>query len=286
MRTLRTTGVFVLASVMILAAAGPLGADVKAELGFGWSLHAPAISTSYLNQFVPPMTPTANYVNSSASQIVRLNGKVGTGMAGFLNILINDRFGVQLLVDYFRPNVGGSNSDFDILLNYTTTGARQYTRSDSWPSSRGNFTETTYSLNGLVRFPLSPDVSFSLSGGPTAFYLKGEATPMGYCSFRLEQDVDVYTLYIKTFQLVYDFGPKTTYGGNLGGEVAYTIMRTVILALDVRYFLSTRDDFQMHITENEGLTEDAQTIEQALNLGSIRIDPSYFRVSLTLRFRF
>ncbi|MEN6310123.1 MAG: hypothetical protein ABFD80_01140 [Acidobacteriota bacterium] len=286
MRTLRTTGVFVLVSVMILAAAGPLGADVKAELGFGWSLHAPAISTSYLNQFVPPMTPTANYVNSSASQTVRLNGKVGTGMAGFLNILINDRFGVQLLVDYFRPNVGGSNSDFDILLNYTTTGARQYTRSDSWPSSRGNFTETTYSLNGLVRFPLSPDVSFSLSGGPTAFYLKGEATPMGYCSFRLEQDVDVYTLYIKTFQLVYDFGPKTTYGGNLGGEVAYTIMRTVILALDVRYFLSTRDDFQMHITENEGLTEDAQTIEQALNLGSIRIDPSYFRVSLTLRFRF
>jgi len=286
MRTLRAAGLFVLASVLIMAAAGPLGADVKAELGFGWSLHAPAISTSYLNQFVPPMTPAANYVNSSASQTVRLNGKIGTGMAGFFNILINDRIGVQLLVDYFRPNVGGSNSDFDILLNYTTTGARQYTRSDSWPDSKGNFTETTYSLNGLVRFPLSSDISFSLSGGPTAFYLKGEATPMGYCSFRLEQDVDVYTLYIKTFQLVYDFGPKTTFGGNLGGEIAYTIMRTVILALDVRYFLSARDDFQMHITPNEGLTEDAQTIEEALNLGSIRIDPSYFRVGLTLRFRF
>jgi opacity protein-like surface antigen len=285
MRTLRTTGVFVLLSI-ILAAAGPLGADVKAELGFGWSLHAPALSTSYLNQFVPPMTPTANYIGSSASQTVRLNGKVGTGMSGFLNILINDRFGVQVLVDYFRPNVGGSNSAFDIALDYTTTGAREYTRSDAWPDSKGNFTETTYSLNGLVRFPIAPDLTFSLSGGPTAFYLKGEAMGMGYCSFRLEQDVDVYTLFIKTFQLVYDFGPKTTYGFNLGGEVAYTVVPSVILALDVRYFLSTKEDFQMHITPNDGLTEDAEAIEEALNLGSIRIDPSYFRVSLTLRFKF
>jgi hypothetical protein len=33
-----------------------VGADVKAELGFGWSLVAPAFSTSYVNQFAPPMT--------------------------------------------------------------------------------------------------------------------------------------------------------------------------------------------------------------------------------------
>ncbi len=285
MRILRTLGLIVLSS--LLAAGGALGADVKAELGFGWSLHAPALNTSYLNQFTPPMTPLANYVGSAASQTVRLNGKVGTGMSGFLNILINDRIGVQVLVDYFRPNVGGSNSAFNLSLDYTTYGPRQYTRSDAWPDSKGDFTETTFSLNGLVRFPLgSEDMSFSLSAGPTAFNLKGEAMPMGYASFRLEEEVDGYVLYIKTYQLVYDFGPKTTYGMNLGGELAYTLMRTVVVALDVRYFLSAKQDFRMHITPNEGLTEDAQTIEEALNLGSIKVDPSYFRVSLTLRFRF
>jgi hypothetical protein len=284
MKILRTLGVSVFFSALVLA--GPLGADVKAELGFGWSLIAPAFSTSYLSQFTPPMTPLSNYVSSSASQTVRLRGKIGYGMSGFFNILVANTAGVQVLVDYFRPRLGGSNSNFDVTLNYTTTGARSYTRQGSWPKSRGDFTETTYSLNGLVRFSLSPEVDFSLSGGATAFYLKGEAMPMGFWSFRLEQDAEVYTLFIKTYQLVYDFGPQTTYGGNLGAELSYTMMRTVILALDVRYFLSSRADFAMHVTPNEGLTDPIEPIESALNLGTIRIDPSYLRMSLTLRFKF
>jgi hypothetical protein len=151
----------------VLAATGPLGADVKAELGFGWSLVAPAFSTSYVNQFAPPMSPLANYVGSSASQTVRLKGKIGYSMSGFFNILVGDTAGVQVLVDYFRPSLGGSNSDYNVNLSYTTTGARTYTRQDAWPDSKGDFTETTYSLNGLVRFPLSLDLAFSLSGGAT-----------------------------------------------------------------------------------------------------------------------
>jgi len=284
MRDFRALGVSILLTV--LAVTGPLGADVKAELGFGWSLVAPAFSTSYVNQFAPPMTPLANYVGSSASQTVRLRGKIGYGMSGFFNILVGDTAGVQILVDYFRPSLGGSNSDYDVNLSYTTTGARTYTRQDAWPDSKGDFTETTYSLNGLVRFPLSLDLAFSLSGGATAFYLKGEATPMGFWSFRLEQDADVYTLYIKTYQLVYDFGPKTTFGINLGGELAYTVIRTIVLALDVRYFLSPRTDFRMHVSPNQGLTDPVEPIESVLNLGTIRIDPSYLRLSLTLRFKF
>jgi len=284
MKILRTLGLFVFLSALVLA--GPLGADVKAELGFGWSLIAPAFSTSYLNQFTPPMTPLSNYVSSSASQTVRLKGKIGYGMSGFFNILVADTAGVQVLVDYFRPSLGGSNSNFDVTLNYTTTGARTYTRQGAWPHSRGDFTETTYSLNGLVRFSLSPELDFSLSGGATAFYLKGEAMPMGFWSFRLEQDAEVYTLFIKTYQLVYDFGSQTTYGGNLGAELSYTVMRTIILALDVRYFLSSRADFAMRVTPNEGLTDPIEPIESALNLGTIRIDPSYLRMGLTLRFRF
>jgi len=284
MRNLRVLGSLIFFS--IFATAGPLAADVTAELGFGWSLVAPALSTSYLNQFAPPLTPLSNYVASSATQTVRLKGKIGYGMSGFLNVLVSDTFGAQILVDYFRPSLGGTNSDFDVSLNYTTTGARSYTRQGAWPDSKGNFSETTFSLNGLVRLPIAPNLAFSVSGGATAFYLKGEAIPMGFWSFQLDQEADVYTLTIKTYQLAYDFGPKTTYGINLGGELAYTMIRAVIIALDVRYFLSAKAEFPMHVMPNEGLTDPVEPIESALNLGSLRIDPSYLRMSLTLRFKF
>jgi hypothetical protein len=42
----------------------------------------------------------------------------------------------------------------------------------------------------------------------------------------------------------------------------------------------------MRVTPNEGLTDPVEPIESALNLGSIRIDPSYLRLSVTLRFKF
>ncbi len=272
--------------LMVLAVTGPLGADVKVEMGFGWSLVAPALSTSYLNQFAPPMTPLASYVSSSASQTVHLKGDIGAAMSGFLNVLIGDTAGVQVLVDHSRPSLGGANSDYNVNLIYTTTEARTYSQQDAWPVSKGDFTETTYSLNGLGHIPLSKDLAFNVSGGATVFNLEGEASPMGFWSFRLDQNADVYTLYIKTYQLVYDFGPKTTFGINLGGELAYTVMRSIIFGLDVRYFLSSKTDFKMRVSPNQGLTDPIEPIESALNLGTIRVDPSYLRLSLSLRFRF
>jgi hypothetical protein len=272
-----------------LAGSGPLLADVQAELGFGWSLAAPAFNTSYLNRFTPPLTPAAKGISSSATQTVQLKGKIGYGMSGFFNVLVSDRLGVQVLVDYFRPSFGGSNSPFDVNLTYFLTDPADvyaYSTTNGWPHSRGDFTETTYSLNGIVRVPFSPELDLSLSGGVSAFYLKGQAMPMGFVSFRLEQSPTVNTLFIKTYQLVYDFGPKTTHGFNLGGELAYTFARTIILALDLRYFLSPKKDFQMRVTPNEGLTDPIGPIEAALNLGTIRVDPSYLRLSLTLRFKF
>jgi hypothetical protein len=287
MRISRSLGAFLVVSGLL--ATGPLRADVKAELGFGWSLTAPAFSTSYLSQFSPPMTPAANAISSSATQTVHLKGKIGYGMSGFFNVLIGDTFGVQVLVDYFRPNLGGVNSDYNVNLTYYLTNPSDqyvYSKQGAWPDSKGDFSETTFSLNGIVRFPLSYDLSFSLSGGVSAFYLSGEAMPMGFWSFGLEQVNNVNMLDIKSYELVYNFGSKTTYGGNLGGELAYSLIRSVTLSLDLRYFLSPKADFQMNITPNAGLTDPVEPIAEALNLGSIRINPSYLRLNLTLRFRF
>jgi hypothetical protein len=272
-----------------LVASRPLLADVRAELGFGWSLAAPALSTSYQNNFTPPMTPAANALSSSAAQTVRLKGKLTFGMSGFFNVLVNDTFGVQVLVDDFRPSLGGTNSDYNVNLTYYLTNPADqyvYSKQAAWPDSKGDFSETMFSLNGLFRLHLAPEIALSLSGGASLFSLKGHAMPMGFWSYQLEQSNNTYILYVKTYQLVYGFGPKTTAGMNLGAELSYTVLRMMILALDVRYFLSAKADFPMNITPNSGLTDPIGPIAAALNLGAIRVDPSYFRLSLTLRFKF
>lgn len=287
MRHLRALGVFLIFAG--LAAAGPLAADVRVELGFGWSVASPAFSTSYVNHFTPPMTPAANAVSSTATQTVRLSGKTGFGLSGFLNILLTDRYGIQVLVDNFRPGLGGTNSAYNVNLTYYLTDPNNtfvYSKQGAWPDSRGDFSETTFSLNGIVRFPVARDLSLNFSGGATVFNLQGKATPIGFWSFRLDQPGGVDTLTIRTYQLVYDFGARTTFGLNAGGEFAMTLMRFMILSLDLRYFYSASADFQMHVTPNEGLEDPAEPIEAAMHLGSIRVNPSYLRLGLTLWFRF
>jgi hypothetical protein len=277
-------GIF-LALILLLAAGAPLAAQVRVELGFGWTFVAPAFNASYASAFSPPMT--GGEYTSSAAQTVHVKGKISYGLAGFLNVFVGQNFGVQVLADYFRPSLGGTNSDYTVTLDYETFGPRTYTKTGAWPSTRGDFAETTYSLNGIVRFPLADNVSLSFSGGGTSFYLKGKAAPIGFWSFDLEQpDPSTYQLVAKSYQLVYNFGPQTKWGFNIGGEVAYTITRAVIISLDLRRYQCAKRDFPMQLAADQGITDPIEPIEAVLDLGSLRIDPSYFRACVTLRFVF
>ncbi len=271
--------------IAIFASAIPLAAQVRVEFGVGWSLLAPALKTSYLSTFSPPMTGGA--YTSSASQLINVKGKIGYGLSGIFNLFVGEHFGGQILVDYFRPSLGGTNPAFTVALNYTTFGPRTFETTDGWPDTRGDFTEATYSFNAIVRFPLSEDVSLSVSGGPTSFYLKGKAMPLGFWSFRLENpEVNEYQLFLKSYQLVYDFGPMQKWGFNAGAEVAFAVTRNVIVSLDVRRFQSGKGNAQIHLVANGGLTDPIEPIEAAMDLGSLRVDPSYFRACATLRFVF
>jgi hypothetical protein len=283
MKPLRITGIFFL----MLAAGGlaPLAAQVRVELGFGWSLLAPALGTSYTNAFSPPYSPGA--YTSSASQTIFLDGKASLGMSGFLDVLFGNRFGIQVLADYARPGLGGTNSTYDLTLNYETYEPRTYQADNNWPATNGSLTQTTFSLNGLVRFPLAPDLDLSLSAGWSATNVEGKTAPIGFSRFWLEQSGTTYTLYLRTLQMVYAFGPETMHGINAGGEIAYTFMRSVILAVDVRYFFFPPRDLQLRIVDDPNLSpETVPGIESVLQLGTIRVNPSFFRINIVIRFRF
>jgi hypothetical protein len=277
---------FGLILLLILGTAGPLAADMRFELGFGWTLVGPAMNTTYVNQYVPTLTPPDRYIGSSASQTVRVKGKTTYGLNGFFNLMFTDNLGLQILADYHRPGIGGANTNYDVAMSFEAFEPETYSRSSEWPASDGNFTETAFSLNALARFHVASNLSLSVSGGPSVFHMEGKGGYIGYTFFNLAYVDDQYVLSGGTYQMVFEFGSQTTYGMNLGVEAAYEAFRHVILAFDVRWYGSPKRDVPLHIVADEVITQPIDEIEATIGLGTLQINPSYFRAGLAIRFVF
>jgi hypothetical protein len=86
--------------------------------------------------------------------------------------------------------------------------------------------------------------------------------------------------------MVASFGPQTKYGLNVGVEAAYEAFRHVILAFDVRWYGAPKSDLQMHIVEDDVITKPIDEIETRIGLGTLSVNPSYFRAGLAVRFVF
>ena len=274
-------------ALALLAAVVPLSAaDLRFELGFGWTLVGPLMSSTYVNSYQPTLTPPDRYLSSSASQTVHFRGKTTYGMNGFFNVLFSDRFGLQVLADYHRPGLGGSNDPYAVEMRFQAFEPTTYSRSVDWQNSTGNLTETTFSLNALARFAVAENLSLSVSAGPTVFYFEGKAGHIGYTFFDLAFVDGAYELSGGTYRMVVDFGPETKYGMNVGIEAAYEAFRHVVLAIDLRYYTAAKADLQMRIVEDPIITVPLEQIESTIGLGRLRVDPSYIRAGLALRFIF
>jgi hypothetical protein len=207
-------------------------------------------------------------------------------MNGFFNVLFTKNIGLQVLADYHRPGLGGSNAPYNVEMQYLAFEPGTYSREIDWPASAGNLTETTFSLNALARFRVADNLSFSVSAGPSAFHFEGKAGYIGYTYFDLALVDGQYRLTGGTFQMVASFGPQTKYGLNAGVEAAYEAFRHVILAFDVRWYGAPKSDLQMHIVEDDVITKPIDEIETTIGLGTLRVNPSYFRAGLAIRFVF
>jgi len=272
--------------LFVLGAAAPLAADIRFELGFGWALVGPAMNASYVNQYTPTLTPPDRYIASSAGQTVRFKGKTTYGMNGFFNVLFTDNIGLQVLADYHRPGLGGSNAPYNVEMQFQAFEPETYSREIDWPASAGNLTETTFSLNALARFRVADNLSLSVSAGPSVFHFEGKGGYVGYTFFDLALVNSQYVLSGGTYKMIVSFGPQTKYGLNAGVEAAYEAFRHVILAFDVRWYGAPKSDLQMHIVEDAVITKPLDEIERTIGLGTLRVNPSYFRAGLAVRFVF
>jgi len=274
---------------LLIGAAGSLAAaDIRFELGFGWTLVAPAMNATYVNQYQPTLSPPDRYVASSADQTVRFKGKTTYGMNGFFNVLFTENVGLQVLADYHRPGIGGSNAPYLIEMQFLAFDdiPETYSRSIGWDHSVGNLTETTFSLNALARFRVADTLSLSVSAGPSVFHFEGQAGHIGYTYFDLALVGEQYQLTGGTYRMIVAFGPQTKYGMNVGVEAAYEAFRHVILAVDLRWYGAAKAELPLHIVEDAIITVPLDQIEQAIGLGSLSINPSYVRAGLALRFVF
>jgi hypothetical protein len=271
---------------VLLGGAVPLMGQMRFELGFGFSVVWPALNATYVNQYAPTLTPPDRAISSSASQTLLVKGTTMYGLNGFFNLFFNKNVGLQVLADYHRPGLGGTNTPYDISMSYLAFEPETYQASIDWPETDGNIAESTFSLNGLIRFRLATDLYFSLSGGPSVFHLEGKGGFIGYSRFNLEQVADEYRLTGETYKVAYRFGPQTKYGMNLGVEASYEAFRSVILAFDIRWFGCAKSDFPLQLVEDDLITQPLPEIEQAIGLGSLEVNPSYFRAGLAIRFIF
>jgi len=73
---------------------------------------------------------------------------------------------------------------------------------------------------------------------------------------------------------------------NVGVEAAYEAFHHVILAVDLRWYGAAKADMPLHIVEDAIITIPIDTIETAIGLGNLSVNPSYIRAGLALRFVF
>jgi hypothetical protein len=271
----------------LVGAPAALRADIRFELGFGWTLVGPALNARYVNQYQPTLNPPSRYIASSANQTVSFKGKTTYGMNGFFNVLFTENVGLQVLADYHRPGIGGSSAAYDVSVQFMTFEDVTHVTSLEELGSKGNLTQTTFSLNALARFRVADNLSISASAGPSVFHFEGQA---GYIDYTYYDLADVggglYELTGATYHMVVGFGPQTKYGMNLGVEAAYEAFRHVILAFDLRWYGAPKSDLQMHVIEDDLITKPIDEIEATIGLGALRVNPSYIRAGLAVRFIF
>lgn len=279
----------VLALVLLLSAAGPLAAaGIRFELGFGWTLVGPFMNATYVNRYQPTLAPPDRYVASSADQTVRFKAKTTYGLNGFFNVFFGENVGLQILADYHRPGLGGANTPYTVAMQFLSFDdtPQTYSRAIDWQNSTGNLTQTTFSLNALARFRVTDDLSLSVSAGPSLFYFEGQAGHIGYTYFDLALVDGQYQLTGGTYRLVVDFGPESKFGMNAGVEAAYEAFRHVILAVDLRWYGAPKTNMKIHVVEDPIIAVPIDEIESTIGLGSLRVNPSYIRAGLALRFIF
>ena len=260
---------------------------VKFEVRTALAYQESQLESSYLSQYSPPFLSGA-YL-SSAQQTITLQGKEAWGMSVGVSYFPISNFGLQLLVDYGKPRIGGHNSDYDFSLNYALKDPPgpppypyTYEKAYVWPPTKGNLTQVCFSLNAVTRLPLGKPIAVGFSGGLTYFRTDGGAASLGFTFCRIEDNAFIE----ETYQIPYKFGVVNKLGFNVGADFSMALISNLCMTLDARVFYGPKYRVPLKLESNWQLGLTLDEITATMHLGDIAVNPSFYRLDIGLKYLF
>jgi hypothetical protein len=273
--------------LQLLSQTGKDWKDYRFEFSTGVSYQQSILDSSYHHQFSPRFLSGA--YESTADHTIYFKGRTSWGMNVGLTYFPMEKLGLQFQLEYGRPRFEGDNTNYDVWLNYslsTPAGSLPYPflfeRSYGWPDTEGTLNELCFSLNGVLRLPVSRKITLNVSLGPTYFLVKGEGVGLAYSKYWMEEGYFIG----ETFQLKIAFGPIHRLGLNAGGEFNWLLFHNVCLSADARFFASPEVEVGLDILPNEMLTDPFDQVKKTMNVARIKVNPTFYRVNLGLKYLF
>jgi len=208
-------------------------------------------SGSVVSSYSPPLLLDGSDYTSHASQTVTFDGQAHVGFEAGGNLFFARHAGLQLIFDRQSPDLEGTNGPYDVTLNYISrpppdNQAIPVTvhKSTPWPDTTGSITQSTFSLNGVVRAGTASRIDVTFSGGLSIQRLSGTVQPVGFTQYNLGGHS---VLFENEYHLAMSLGPTSAVGFNLGGDLNVHVARQVAVLFGYRYFGGPSVDMPVHV---------------------------------------
>jgi len=211
----------------------------------------PGPSGSIVSSYSPPLLLDGSDYTSHASQTVMFDGQTHVGLEAGANLFFARHAGLQLLFDRHSPDLEGTNGPYDVTLNYISRPPPgnqaipvTVNKSTPWPDTNGSITQSTFSVNGVVRVGTSSRIDATFSGGLSIQRLSGTVEPVGFTQYNLGGHS---VLFENEYRLAMSLGPTSAAGFNLGGDLNVHVANHVALLFGYRYFGGPSVDMPVHV---------------------------------------
>jgi hypothetical protein len=208
-------------------------------------------SGSVVSSYSPPLLLDGSDYTSHASQTVTFDGQTNVGFEAGVNLFFARHAGLQLIFDRRSPDLEGTNGPYDVTLNYISrplldnqTIPVTVNNSTPWPDTTGSITQSTFSVNGVVRAGTSSRIDATLSGGLSILRLSGTVQPVGFTQYNLGGHS---VLFENEYRLAMSLGPTSAVGFNLGGDLNVHVARHVALLIGSRCFGGPSVNVPVHV---------------------------------------
>ena len=258
----------------------------------GPSLLVPSFATTYTSTYSPPFLYVEH--TSTATQTLPLDAGKGPGLWLGVERDLGAHVGLQLSGHYGAVDLSGVAGQYDLTMRYTSRQPPQYQpievtvqRSEAQPAAEGRLKTLAVALDLVAWADLGSRGRLGLSVGPAWLHAKGRAQSLVYTEYHMGGHS---TTFPQDYLVSFEF-PADALGLDVGGFVDVDLGRHAGLRLDAGYCWAPEKDAEVTLRDFTNPDEIVWTIEisqvhNGLAPAPVPLDPSFFRASIAVSFRF